>query len=1539
MSMSTKVGAQRESLSAAKLALLQQRLKGARSSQSLLSAITPRGGNGPAPLSFAQRRLWFLDQLSPGNPFYNIPAALPLKFPLNANVLKLTIEEIVRRHESLRTKFVTHDDEPLQIVVPPLEVPLPIVDLQDVKGSELDGTVMRMAAEETRKPFDLKTAPLLRTTLLCFGPADYLLLLTMHHIVSDGWSMGVLFRELAALYESFAMGRPSPLPDLKIQYSDFSQWQSEYLQGKVLDAHLGYWRERLDKLPVLALPTDRRRPHTATFQGAFHYVNIERELSQKIDALAKNENATPFMVLLAIFKVLLSRYAGQDDIVVGSPIANRNRSEIEPLIGFFVNTLVLRTDLSGSATFLEVLKRVREVTLSAYAHQDLPFEKLVESLQPERDLSRNPLCQVTFQLQNAPGASGEAQTDDEPALVIKRGTSIFDIAFSLWPSRNGYIGGMEYCTDLFDAETIAQMARHFERLCVEVVRRPEVPISELSLLDQEEHDLLLFARNRTKRNRPPFQLLHQFFEAQADKSPDSDALLFGSERLSYGQLEERSNKIAHFLRSRRNCTDRIVGVCLERGFSLIAALLGIQKAGAGYLPVDPDLPPQRIALTLQEAGMDLVLTQPETAEKLRDVGVETIDVEECLAAQHNTERPQCNAAPSSLAYVLYTSGSTGRPKGVMISHAAISNHMQWMVSKRLVVAADSVLQRTPITFDASVWELFAPLHVGAKMILLPPGNRADTSMLVDTIVRHRVTVLQLVPSLLSMLLDEPGVEICTSLERVFCGGEELTPALVERFHTLFPARLYNLYGPTEASIDTTYWECSIDQPHSFIPIGRPIDNARVYVLDSLLEPVPDGVPGEIWIGGEGLARGYFAKPDLTAEKFRPDPFSETPHARMYRSGDRGRYGRDGVLQYLGRIDNQVKLRGYRIELGEIESRLNEHPAVDQAAVIQREDQPGNSRLVAYVVQNNEYLSEDGRSLLEIHGQRLADWESVFEEVYSSSNQVETALNTIGWNDSYTDSPIPPEQMREWQQHTLARISKLHYDSVLEIGCGTGMLLFELAPDCHRYVGVDFSGKVVSNLQAKLGTRDDLAHVRVERRAADDLSTFEAKSFDLVILNSVVQYFPDASYLLRVLEGALRVVQDGGFVFLGDIYSLPLMEAFCLSVELARATTDMDLTELRNRVAHRLSQVKELYLDPGFFRALTNCHPQIKRVWLQPKRGVYQNEMTLFHYDVTLQVGGETAIATDHISLDWHRHRLSYDRIREILNDCESEFVFVHRIPNSRVLSFSRALEILAGQNGLADVHQFRSALKSDPAGVDPESLCQLELESPYRLEIAWDRTGKDGAFNLNCRRDSNSDPRWAPTIASGQTGGPKELRKLANNPLQVSFMKWLAPELTNYLKEYLPDYMLPSAIILLDELPLKSNGKVDRAALPAPDYSNTAAAEHYVAPRTELEEVLSSLMGEVVHVQNVGIHDNFFTELGGHSLLATQLASRIREVMQTEFPLRLIFESPTVAGMIASLTQDSVQKNRLERIAHLLLELEHLEPEEINSAQESHAEI
>jgi amino acid adenylation domain-containing protein len=920
----------------------------------VLPPVVPIGRTGALPLSFAQERLWFIDRMESGSTAYNLPFALRLRGALDVDALERSLGEIVRRHDALRTVFREADGTPLQVVAPFGGFALPVEDLSKSSEADREAAAGQRAGDEALRPFDLAAGPLFRATLLRLGTEDHVLLLSMHHAVSDGWSMGVLYRELSALYAAYRDGRESPLAELAVQYADYAVWQREQLQGEALERQLAYWRERLAGAPeLLELPTDHPRPPVRTYRGATVPVELPLQLLERLQALARGEGATLYMVLLAAFQVLLSKYSGSEDVVVGSPIAGRTRKEVEELIGFFVNSMVLRTDLSGDPSFRGVLGRVREATLGAYEHQEVPFERLVAELQPERSLSHSPLFQVMFTLQNDVDRGGALPGLEVSGIEEELASAKFDLSLVLTATAQGLRGGLNYSTDLFERGTADRMLGQLVRVLEQVAADADVRLSRLELLGEAERALVLEAWNRTEAEVPADRCIHALIEAQAARTPEAVALRFEEASLTYRELNERANRLAHYLVRQGVGPEVRVGLCLERSLEMVVSILAVLKAGGGYVPLDPGYPAERLAYVLDDSAVRLVLVQDALRGIIparEGVGVLAVDALAERLAVEPAENPAGGAGPDSLAYVIYTSGSTGRPKGVMNAHRGVVNRLVWMQAHFCLGADDVVLQKTPFGFDVSVWEFFWPLQQGARLVVARPEGHRDPAYLRDVVEREGVTTMHFVPAMLQPFVEAVDAGRCASLRHVVCSGEALPPALVRRFYDRFagPVVLTNLYGPTEAAVDVSCWTCPRDEAADVVPIGRPVWNTALYVLDAALRPVPVGIPGELYIGGVQVARGYHARPALTAERFVPDPFSAQGGARLYRTGDRARWRDDGAIEYLGRVDFQVKIRGFRIEPGEIESALRAHPGVRDALVVARTED-GEKRLAGYVI--------------------------------------------------------------------------------------------------------------------------------------------------------------------------------------------------------------------------------------------------------------------------------------------------------------------------------------------------------------------------------------------------------------------------------------------------------------------------------------------------------------------------------------------------------------------------------------------------------------
>ena len=1484
-------------------------------------------GQRSLPLSFAQQRLWFLDQLVPENPFYNMPAAVQLQGHLNLKALQQAINAIVQRHETLRTTFATVDGQPTQIIAPSLSLHLPVIDLQNRLTVDREATIQRLASEEAHRPFNLTMAPLLRVTVLKRAATDHILLLTLHHIISDGWSMGVLMQELGMLYTAFLHGRPSPLSELPIQYADFAVWQRRSLQGDVLESQLAYWGQQLTDLPGLNLPTDRPRPPVQGYRGAIQPLQLSPTLTAALDAIGQAEGATLFMTLFAAFQVLLYRYTGQEDIAVGVPIANRNRSEIEGLIGFFVNSLVLRTNLSGQPTFRELLAQVREVALAAYAHQDVPFEKLVEELHPDRDLSRNPLFQVVFALQNAPMPSLELPDLTLKPWQLEIGTTRFDLEFHLWeqaqglsglwqPSVEGISGFAAYNTDLFDAGTIARLLSHFQTLLEEIVTHPDQHIAALPILSAVERHQLLVEWNTTQLEYARDACIHHLFEAQAAQTPDAIAVVCANEQLTYQALEQRSNQLAHDLQQRGVRPDCLVGICVDRSLNMIVAVLGVLKAGGAYLPLDPEYPRDRLSFMLREAQVSLLLTQQSLVTVLPETSAEIVclDTHWESIAQHSQNAPITSVTPENLAYVIYTSGSTGTPKGVLIQHRGLCNVVAAQRQTFKLPRGSRVLQFSSFSFDASVFELLLAFGVGGTLYLASQEIRLTGAKLNQYLQEHAIAAAILPPAVLAVL---PATNL-PALQTVIAGGEACTAEIIDRWA---PDRhFFNAYGPTEVTIWASVAELQVGEPPS---IGRPVANTQIYLLDTQRQPVPIGVIGELFIGGDGLARGYLNRPELTAERFIDNPFEEngqwergngyhsTPNSRLptphlYKTGDLARYRADGSLEFLGRVDDQVKLRGFRVELGEIETLLSQHPIVQQAIVIAHQQESGK-QLIAYVALN---LKEEALKLEQpLHSEQIKHWQTLYNQTYAQTalaSGKDPTFNIIGWHSSYTGQPIAAEAMREWLRDQVQQVLDQQPQQVLEIGCGTGLMLFQLAPHCTEYWATDFSSASLDYIQQQLPFQA-LPQVKLLHQVADDFTNFESACFDAVILNSVVQYFPSLDYLLRVLDGAVQRMTPGGFIFIGDVRNLRLLPAFHASVQLYQADPALERSQLQQRVQRAIFEEAELVIDPDFFHALRDRWPSISQVHVQLERGHYSNEMTQFRYNVILQIGfsqEETIAANEFtssqnpkVSLDWTEHCTPCS-IRQQLTETQPDYLELKGVPNARVLNAVQTATCLTDENSSTKtVGQLRRVLESAERGLDPEAWWQLETALPYTVEIRWSEVGSD-RYDVICLKRAASEPNPTVVPALKQSSSDRPWHTYANQPLQTQLARQLIPQLRHHLEQRLPAYMMPSAFVVLETLPLTANGKVDRRVLPVPEANRVGVVEAEVKPRSPLEAKLAKLWSELLGVTQVGLHDNFFA-LGGHSLLATQLTSRLRDEFGVELPLHHLFEAPTIAQLVS----------------------------------------
>ncbi|TRV72173.1 amino acid adenylation domain-containing protein, partial [Streptomyces sp. 130] len=1415
------------------------------------------------PLSFAQRRLWFLHRMDATAATYHIPLALQLTGTLDRGALDRALADVVARHESLRTVFQEVDGVPCQRLLEPAAVRLRARPAE-VPADELP----HLLAESARQPFDLAAEPPLRAELFTVAPDEHVLLLVMHHIAADGWSTGPLARDLAEAYAARCEGRTADRPALPVQYADYTLWQRDLL-GDAADPEsrfaeqLGYWKRQLAGLPeLLPLPTDRPRPAVAGQQGDHIGLELDAELHRALKELARQSGTSLFMVLQAALAALYTRLGAGTDIAIGSPIAGRTDEALDDLVGFFVNTLVLRTDTSGDPGFGELLGRVRETALSAYAHQDVPFEHLVEALNPSRSLSHHPLFQTILAVQNAPAGRFSLPGLDVTTYAVATGTAKFDLGVSMVErfgpdgTPAGIVGAVEYATALFDRTTVEALVRRWTLLLKAVTADPEQPIGGIDLLDAEERHRLLERDNATARDVGAVPL-PRAFAAQVAATPDAVALVCGDERLTYGQLDARANRFAHALIGRGVGPEQVVAVALPRSVESVVAVLGVLKAGAAYLPVDPAYPRARIAYMLDDARPVLVVDDPAMVSE----------------GEWPETDPQVAVDVRNPAYVIYTSGSTGRPKGVVVAHGGVASLVAGQI-ERFAVAPDSrVLQFASPSFDASVSEICTALLSGAALVLPPAAGPLAALTDPDLGITHATVP----PSVLAAVPD--GAVTASTL---VVAGEACPPELVARWAP--GRRMINAYGPTETTVCATMSD-PLDPGTGVPPIGRPIANARVYVLDDRLRPVPPGVTGELYVAGAGLARGYLNRPGLTAGRFVACPFA--PGERMYRTGDLVRRLGDGQLDYAGRADDQVKVRGFRVEPGEIEAALAAHPAVAQSAVVAQDD-----RLVGYVVPHQDTARDSG-----LEADQVGEWQDIYDALPIAPDTAPFGDNFVGWNSSYDAQPIPEEQMREWRDATVSRILGLRPRRVLEIGVGTGLLLSRIAPHCESYWATDFSATAIDALTAQVAREERLAgRVVLQTRPAHDTDGLPAGAFDTIVINSVVQYFPSADYLADVIRKLMGLLAPGGALFVGDVRNLRLLRPFATAVQLHRTGDDADPAAVRRAVEQAVRVEKELLVDPDFFTVLRAHGTDIGAVAVEVKRGRHHNELSRYRYDVTLHkapAAPEPAPRT--VELAWGRDIAGPDGLRDLLAEPPAGVLRITGVPNRRVVREAALARALHEEDGaLAELLERLHAPDEETGLPDPEDFHALGRAAGRVVSVTWSATSSDALDVVFADPEAlhGSPVEYRPAASADRAPS-----SLTNRPTGSRSTGALLGELRDWLRERLPDYLVPSVFMALDALPLTASGKLDRRALPAPDLGPAAGGR---APRTPQEQLLAELYAEVLGLAQVGVDDSFF-DLGGHSLLATRLASRVRATLGAELEVRTLFETPTVAGLAARL--------------------------------------
>ncbi|WP_260729721.1 non-ribosomal peptide synthetase [Dactylosporangium roseum] len=1427
-----------------------------------------------------------MDRLSPGSVAYNIPHALRVRGVFDVVAWRGAVAGLVGRHEVLRTSYPVVGGRVVQRVGSGADV---VVGLVDVSGeSDVEGAVGRVVSGEAGGVFDLAVGPVVRGCVVRLSELEHVVVLTVHHIASDGWSSGVLAAELVELYEAGVEGRVAVLPVLPVQYADFAVWQRGWLGGSVLADQLRYWCGRLAGVVPVELPGDRVRPEVLSGAGLTERFVVSAELTGRLYALARGQGATLFMVLVAAFKAALYRLTGQTDITIGTQVAGRGRAELEPLVGFFVNTLVLRTDLGGDPTCQDLIARVRDTTVGAYAHQDLPFERLVQELRPGRDLGHGvPLFNVDCMLQNAPFDHARMGELDVTVVDTHTATAKSDLGLIFWevptPGGSHLIGWYEYSSELFDPGTVAG---YIDALLQVLAGMPEDPgrrLSELPALPERAvaEQLLVWNRPPAEDTAAAVDVPITYFRESVERFPHRMALVDGDSRLSYAELDRRADRVAHWLAGLGVGPEGTVAVEAVRCVDTLVGVVAVMKAGAAFLMVDRDAPAERLARILDAAGVGVVF-RPDRARRPDHSGrrLVTVPAEGAVPAGNDGHLPP--AAPDNLGYVMSTSGSTGTPKAVMISNGSFANLCRWLrdtVYRPPGSEARHGVFNADLTSDAFIEDLCL-LLTGETMHLPEAAVRRDPGHFSAFLRDHGIQLLQCSPTQATQLLDAGLFGAGHRIETLIVAGEFLPPALWNALAALDGVRAWNVYGPTECAVDATWAPVT---NHEETSIGRPVHNAVVRILDRDGNLLPRGARGEICIGGVPVGRGYAGRPGTTALAYVPDPYADRPGQRLYRTGDVGSYTADGRILFHGRRDSQVKVRGFRVELGEIEHVLKGHPAVRDARVLLRSHRPGDERLIAYVV-------PDAAALRLAAPEELVDqWRAVFDAQQAGTTASDPRFNTAGWEDTSSLVPIPHDEMRDAVARTVRRVATLGGTRCLEVGCGTGLLLFQLLAKLNRYVGTDISAATLEELRTVLADDPNRDRVRLVEAPAADLRVLGDERFDVAVLNSVVQYLPGTGYLSAALSEAVHHLSNTGSIFLGDLRSPGQALLTHVWIEAARARPETTAGEIMSRARAALRRERELMVDVATIEDLLGGVAPGAWVEANLREGRGRNELVRFRYDAVVRLAApDVEVRPDWRA--WHPEMTLELLEAELRRDQETVRAW-SAVANRRLREEVRLRRAGPGS-------PCGEVSRRDAVDLDPQDLFDLAERLGRPCRIGWTAGRDDGAFDVVVLPRSLAG--LAVRIAPAGTAGPAQAHP---GPLRALAEERLRRELRDLAGARLPEHMAPDTVVLLEELPINAAGKLDERALPASQTAPAPTAMVDEPPSGAVESAVAGFWERAIGVRRLGRNDNFFL-LGGHSLLAAMVVNRVNQALGTQVGVRDLFDAPTLAQFAARLERD-----------------------------------
>lgn len=1472
----------------AKALLLQKLLEGRKSDNGI-----KKTGKKFMKASFAQERLWFLEQMNPGLPVYNMNVAVKINGMFDRITFQKSFDRVIEKQESLRTVFQIVEGEVYQNVGKPYHLE---IEYQNMPGITRE-RVEELFQKNVRVLFNITEGPLVRCMLIESGSKEFWCCIAMHHLITDGWSLGVLVKDIFTEYMSSLSGVSLPHVE-KIQYTDYTDWQFKKFERGAYQKDIDYWKKKLEgELTDLQLETDFPRKENTIHKGEKLYFTIDEELAVEIRHFDLSKGNTLFMNLLAIYKVLLFRYTQEEDIIVGSPIACRNQKEIEGIIGFFVNTMALRDTLTSQMTFHEVCDSVRNTALEAYSHQEYPFDKIIEKINPDRNLTDSPVFRTIMVLQNSPVPELKLKDLSMEPVEIHSGTTKFDILFTFYEECSTLKGAIEYDSKLFKKSTILRLISHYQSIAKSVLINPELKLKDIEFLTPEEDKQ--FGSKATEQLFKS-SCIQEVFEEQVAKFPNRPALEFEDEIYTYSELNAAANKVASYLRKQGVRRNDLVGLYMDKSAEMLVGILAILKAGGAYVPLDPSYPSDRIHMMVEDADLQIIVTKESFVHTMEYPGVLLVCIEEKEIQNEVDKNLTLWNQKDDYAYVIYTSGSTGKPKGVLVTHKNVTRLFaatdQWFYFNE----TDVWTMFHSFAFDFSVWEIWGALLYGGKLIVVPYWVSRSPEVFYDMLAAKGITVLSQTPSAFKQILmveEKMNRKNIGNLRYVVFGGEALNledlRGWFERHGDSKP-EMVNMYGITETTVHVTYrviHKADLETSSGSI-IGVPIKDLTLYVLDRYQCKVPWGVPGEMYVGGDGVTAQYLNREELCKERFIKNPFGIEDNDILYRTGDLAKINEAGDLVYMGRIDNQIKIRGFRIELGEIAAAAKSFPQVEDAFITDVKAPSGDKNIVAFIVKKELNKQEKEEH---INNETVDKWEMIFNTYYEENSSIEDkSLNITGWNSSYDNGQIPLIEMNSWVKETVDEIKSLHCKKILEIGCGSGMLLCRVAQECDAYYGTDLSCKAIEYVSKELVEKNSqLGNVELFTAKADDFSIMQGKTIDGMVINSVIQYFPSQQYLIDVLKKTALQMNNQGKIFLGDVRNKDLLEEFIFDIEMFKANREITLDEIENDVKLKVQCDNELIISPAFFYELKNIIPSISHVEIRLKKSPYSNEMIRFRYDVVLYLGKHEYCVQDS-EIEWKDAKGNLDQVKQYLYSSKKKMLLVKNITNNRVSSLLQQYKMFQNRttNNLEEI--LNNKEQEDIYAINPQTVIETFEQEGYQVKILLFAKQEKQYFNALIY-----DKALYPSpIVPNERMEKQNIEKLTTCPLNKQSFEVFQRELTQHMKKKLPAYMIPGEFIFTDKFPMTINGKIDKKKLSSLSSKKENRSLSYVPPRTETEKKIAEIWEELFDMRPIGIKDEFF-EIGGHSMLATKLMFKLRERLAIDIPLKLIFQRDTIEALSA----------------------------------------